>query len=190
MSRERMNTEEFAAMVAAPLKAKVPIGDGFDAKVMAAVAEAAAQAARPWWQRRVNFTVSPLGGLALAAGFGALMVLGGIEIGQRGAAANVAAVSGVDTVHLVRFVIAAPGAESVSLAGDFNGWSRSATPLEDVDGRGQWAVTLPLTAGRHEYAFVVDGQRWVADPFALETRDEFGQASSVLRVGDAPPRDA
>lgn len=186
MSRERMDTEEFAAMVAAPLKAKVPIGPGFDAKVMAAVAEAA----RPWWQRRVHVSVSPLGGLALAAGFGALMVLGGIGIGQRGAAANVAALSAVDTVHLVRFVIAAPGAATVSLAGDFNGWSRSATPLEDVDGRGQWAVTLPLTAGRHEYAFVVDGERWVADPFAFETRDEFGQASSVLRVGDAPPRDA
>lgn len=186
MSRERMDTEEFAAMVAAPLKSKVPIGDDFDAKVMAAVAEAA----RPWWQRRINVSVSPLRGLALAAGFGALMVLGGVQLGQRSAPVAVVAEARVDTVHLVRFVIAAPGAQSVSLAGDFNGWSRNATPLEDVDGQGQWSVTLPLTPGRHEYAFLVDGQRWMADPFAAEARDEFGQVSSVLRVGDDPVRGA
>jgi len=186
MSRERMDTEEFAAMVAAPLKAKVPIGDDFDAKVMAAVAEAS----RPWWQRRLHLSVSPMRALALAAGFGALLVLGGYGLGHRSATTSVAAAAGVDTVHLVRFVIAAPGAHSVALAGDFNGWSRDATPLEDVDGRGQWTVTLPLAAGRHEYAFVVDGQRWVADPFATEARDEFGQVSSVLRVGDEPLRGA
>lgn len=186
MSRERMDTEEFAAMVAAPLKAKVPISDDFDSRVMAAV-EAAA---RPWWQRRMNVSMSPIRGLALAAGFGALMVLGGIGIGQRGANETAAVAATVDTVHLVRFVIAAPGAQSVSLAGDFNGWSRSATQLEDVDGRGKWAVTLPLAAGRHEYAFVVDGQRWMADPFAIEARDEFGQVSSVVRVGGEPVRGA
>jgi hypothetical protein len=44
-------------------------------------------------------------------------------------------------------------------------------------------VSIALTPGRHEYAFVVDGERWVADPFALTTRDEFGQESSVVRVG-------
>lgn len=186
MSRERMDTEEFAAMVAAPLKSKLEVSDGFDAKVMAAVAEAA----RPWWQRRVNVSMSPIAASALAAGFGALMLLGGMQIGQRAAAAPSLAEARVDTVHLVRFVITAPGAQSVSLAGDFNGWSRIATPLEHLDGRGQWSVTLPLAAGRHEYAFVVDGERWMADPFAAEARDEFGQVSSVLRVGEDPVRGA
>lgn len=183
MSRDRMDTEEFAAMVAAPLKAKVAVGEGFDAKVMAAVAEAA----RPWWQRRMTIAVAPLTGFSVAAGFAGLMVLAGFGVGVRQTPA-VVAVAAVDTVHLVRFVIEAPRAQSVFLAGDFNGWSPSATPLEDSDGSGRWVVTLPLPAGRHEYAFVVDGERWIADPFAAVARDEFGQESSVLRVGRDIPR--
>ncbi|HRN54157.1 MAG TPA: hypothetical protein PK788_11715, partial [Gemmatimonadaceae bacterium] len=122
-----MDTEEFAAMVAAPLKARVPLDAGFDARVMAAVAAVAAEAATPWWRRK-SIALSPLGGLALAAGFGALMVLGGIGLGRSLAAPQVAAAT--DTVHAVRFVLSAPGARSVAIAGDFNGWSRDATPLE------------------------------------------------------------
>lgn len=186
--KERMDTEEFAAMVAAPLRAPVRVDAGFDARVMAAVAAAAAESPTSWWRRR-SIALSPLGGLALAAGFGAIMVLGGMRIG-RGARTPAVAAATPDTVHVVRFVIAAPGARSVSLAGDFNGWSRNATPLEDVDGRGQWSVTLTLPPGRHEYAFVVDGERWVADPFAAVTRDEFGQESSVVRVGGEAARGA
>jgi hypothetical protein len=192
MSHDRMDTEEFAAMVAAPLKAKVPLSADFEAKLMTAVAEAA----RPWWQRRVQLSVTPLTGLALAAGFAGLMVLAGVGVGSRMAApqavvaATSAAAPAADTVHLVRFVIALPEARTVTLAGDFNGWSRNATPLEDVDGRGQWTVTLPLAPGRHEYAFVVDGERWMPDPFATVARDEFGQESSVVRVGADPSRGA
>ena len=187
MPEERQNTEEFAAMIAAPLKASVPLSPDFDARVMAAVAEAA----QPWYRRRRTVVLSPLGGLALAAGFGALMVLSGVGIGRSTSPTPVAAVApATDTVHLVRFVIAAPGAQSVALAGDFNGWSRNATLLEDIDGSGRWVVTLPLSAGRHEYAFVVDGKQWLADPFGFATRDEFGQESSVLLVGNDPLRGA
>lgn len=187
MSDERQDTEEFAAMIAAPLKASVPLSPDFDARVMAAIAEAA----QPWWRRRRTLVLSPLGGLALVAGFGALMVLSGVGIGRRTVPAPVAAVApATDTVHLVRFVIAAPGAKTVALAGDFNGWSRSTTFLDDIDGTGRWVITLPLTAGRHEYAFVVDGTQWLADPFGAAMRDEFGQESSVLLVGNDPVRGA
>ena len=182
--QERMDTEEFAAMVAAPLKAAVKLEAGFDARVMA---EIAATPVTPWWRRR-SIALSPLGGLALAAGFGALMVLSGMGLAGRLSPATPAVAQAPDTVHVVRFVFAAPEARSVALAGDFNGWSREATPLEDLDGRGQWSVTLTLPAGRHEYAFVVDGERWVADPFAAVARDEFGQESSVVRVGSEPLR--
>lgn len=65
--RERINTEEFAARVAAPLKGDVPLSAGFDARVMRAVAEAA----QPWYRRRRTFSFSPLTGLAVAAGLGA-----------------------------------------------------------------------------------------------------------------------
>lgn len=188
--QDRMDTEEFAAMVAAPLKAPVRLDAGFDARVMAEIAKVAAEPQRSWWRRR-SITLSPLGGLALAAGFGALMVLAGIGAGRRLASpASVVAAATTDTVHVVRFVFTAPGARTVALAGDFNGWSREATLLEDVDGSGQWSVTLTLPAGRHEYAFVVDGERWAADPYAAVSRDEFGQESSVVRVGGDAMRGA
>ncbi|MBX3132526.1 MAG: isoamylase early set domain-containing protein [Gemmatimonadaceae bacterium] len=180
---ERMDTEEFAARVAAPLKAPVALRADFEARVMAQVAEAA----RPWWRRRRQIALSPLGGLALAAGFGALMVLGGYGLGARQAASAPSAAPGV---QIVRFVLDAPDAQSVMLAGDFNGWSRVATPMEAVDGTGRWAVTLTLPFGRHEYAFVVDGERWVADPYAQTARDEFGQESSVMRLEAEPRRGA
>ena len=105
--QDRMDTEEFAAMVAAPLKARVPLDAGFDARVMAQIA---AEAATPWWRRR-SIALSPLGGLALAAGFGALMVLGGVGLGRSFAAPDAAVVAPApDTVHVVRFVFSAPGA--------------------------------------------------------------------------------
>lgn len=181
MSRKRMDTEEFAAIVAAPLRSKVDLSEGFDAKVMAAVAASAL----PWWKKSVQLSITPLRGLALAAGLGALMLLP--TVGRAPDAAPTSTAT-ADTVYLVRFVIAAPGAQTVSVAGDFNGWSSTQTPLEDADGSGQWSVTLPLRAGLHEYAFVVDGKRWVADPFAASARDEFGELSSVLRVGGDPVR--
>lgn len=180
--RERMNTEEFVARVTAPLKEDVTLSAGFDAKVMRAV-EAAA---RPWWQRRRSFTVTPVGGIALAASFAGLIFLLGLGAGsvrEAPSGTTAAVATTTDTVHVVRFVFADPEARSVSIAGDFNGWSPAATPLEPVAAEGVWAVSVPLSPGRHEYAFVVDGERWVADPFAHTRRDEFGQESSVVRVG-------
>jgi len=185
--RERLDTEEFAARVAAPLRAPVTLSAGFDARVLRAVE----QAARPWWRRTRTITLSPLGSLALAAGFAGVMALAGVGVVRGVTGGGVATVAhSPDTVHVVRFVFAASGARSVSVAGDFNGWSRTATPMEEVAGNGQWAVSLVLTPGRHEYAFVVDGERWVADPAAFTQRDEFGQESSVLRVGSDVMRGA
>jgi len=180
--RERMNTEEFVARVAAPLKEEVTLSAGFDAKVMRAVAAAA----RPWWQRQRSFSVSPLVGFAVAASFAGLVFLAGLGAGMSREVPAATVASGVpaaDTVHIVRFVFADPSARTVSIAGDFNAWSTGVTPLEPAEVDGVWTVSIALTPGRHEYAFVVDGERWVADPFARSQRDEFGQESSVVRVG-------
>jgi pullulanase len=56
----------------------------------------------------------------------------------------------------------AGSATSVFLAGSFNSWSTSATPLTKGED-GIWTVTLDLEAGVHEYKFVVNGS-WIADP--------------------------
>ncbi len=57
-------------------------------------------------------------------------------------------------------------AGAVSVAGDFNGWSTSATPLaKRKDGRFSATVTLPK-GKEYRYRYVVDGERWTNDPDA------------------------
>ena len=88
----------------------------------------------------------------------------------------------------VRLVVVHPGARTVQVAGDFNEWNPTRTPLEEVS-NGAWTVTLSLEPGRYEYMFLVDGQQWIADPFALEHNDDgFGSRNAVLEV--RPPADA
>ena len=65
---------------------------------------------------------------------------------------------------------AVEGARSVNLAGEFNGWSMTATPMADDDDDGLWRIWYPLKPGRrYEYKFVVNGTQWVTDPNAPET---------------------
>ncbi|HET8769801.1 MAG TPA: isoamylase early set domain-containing protein [Gemmatimonadaceae bacterium] len=203
----------FARKVAQPLREPEVLDQEFERRVMGAVqAEPTISSARPW-QRPLEVSVAPLRlsftplrALAVAASFGGLIVLG--TLGATGwfsrvdgaqSVATAAAVSatsgvststtasgapaGVDTVHLVRFVLVAPEAHDVALVGDFNSWSREATRLVPTGDAGVWSVSVPLQPGRHEYAFVVDGEQWVADPTTPRHVDEFGTESSVLRVG-------
>jgi len=42
---------------------------------------------------------------------------------------------------------------------------------------------VPLPPGNYEYVFVVDGERWVADPRAARYRpDGFGNNNAMLTV--------
>ena len=82
----------------------------------------------------------------------------------------------------VRFVLYAPDAQQVGLAGTFNQWDAAATPLLRTGTPGVWAATLTLPAGQHQYAFVVDGARWVADPAAPAVDDGFGRRNSLLSL--------
>jgi 1,4-alpha-glucan branching enzyme len=50
---------------------------------------------------------------------------------------------------------------------------------------GLWTVTLPLSVGRHVYAYVVDGA-WLTDPSAPISGDGFGQMNSVKLVTKGP----
>ena len=85
-------------------------------------------------------------------------------------------------VVTVRFVLVAPGAQHVSLAGTFNHWDPRATPLVRSGAGDLWTATLSLPPGQHQYAFVVDGTRWVPDPTAPAVDDGFGRRNSVLTL--------
>jgi hypothetical protein len=69
-------------------------------------------------------------------------------------------------------------ARSVAVAGDFNGWD-AASMRRGTDG--VWRIRLSLSPGRYQYAFLVDEDRWVADPRAATVVDSgYGGADSVL----------
>lgn len=78
----------------------------------------------------------------------------------------------------IRFTYTNPNAQTVALAGDFNGWNSSATPMTRQGDA--WSAVVRLAPGEHEYKFVVDGQ-WFADPENPTTGGSYG--NSILRVG-------
>jgi len=124
--------------------------------------------------------VTPPTGLArrlrLAMGFAAAMGLAlgvGFVLGSRHAAGPVPGA--------VTFVLVAPSAHSVAVAGDFNEWQPARAPLEDRDG--VWTLTIDLRPGRYEYMFLVDGKQWVTDPAARLRRDDgFGNQNAILEL--------
>ena len=191
----RSETEDAAFLdrVAASLRAPERAHPSFERRVMEKV-RAEGPTLYPstlthesWWRTARPFNIAPLTAIAIAASALIVVAASGVLIGARlssnRAPARVAALAHADTVQLVRFVLVDRRAASVQLVGDFNEWTKGATQLSPSGPPGVWAVSVPLTPGRHEYAFIVDGKRWVADPLALKSSDDFGTESSVIRVG-------
>ena len=84
---------------------------------------------------------------------------------------------------IAQFVLAAPGARTVHVAGSFNDWRPTALELRDHDRDGVWRADVVLPVGEHEYMFVVDGERWVTDPSAERYVDDgFDRKNSLLIV--------
>ena len=90
----------------------------------------------------------------------------------------------VDTVE-VTFSSAFPEAESVFVAGSFNGWRPDLRMEKEQNGI--WSASILLTPGYYYYKFVVDGN-WIPDPTnPLKVNDGGDSFNSILKVGD-PPR--
>ena len=81
----------------------------------------------------------------------------------------------------VEFAFSQPHAREVAVAGSFNDWDASRTPMNATP-EGTWKATVWLPAGRYEYRFIVDGN-WMNDPSARESvQNTFGSTNSVLVV--------
>jgi 1,4-alpha-glucan branching enzyme len=88
----------------------------------------------------------------------------------------------------VQFVFAAPNAQTVAVAGDFNSWQTNGVALRDADGDGVWTGLVALRPGAHKYMFIVNGKEWVTDPGAERYVDDgFGMRNAVINVA-APAR--
>jgi serine protease AprX len=81
------------------------------------------------------------------------------------------------------FVFHDDNAQSVSVAGDFNGWSQVVTPLRR-DESGLWLTEIAAPrAGRFEYKFIINGQRWIEDPSnGMKAADNYGGLNSVVVI--------
>lgn len=83
----------------------------------------------------------------------------------------------------IQLSLYAPQAQSVALIGEFNGWGSTTEIKLSPSGNGMWSVALPLPAGRYQYAFLVDGHRWVTDPRAEQhLNDDFGRRNAVVTI--------
>ena len=101
----------------------------------------------------------------------------------------------------VLFTFVSRRARSVAVAGTFNGWvpnahplvrrqpARAAPPAAGAGGVASapvdslWYALVPVPRGRHSYKYLVDGNRWLADPHnARQTGDGVGGVASVLVV--------
>lgn len=73
-----------------------------------------------------------------------------------------------------------PGARSVSVVGDWNGWNPTAQPMQKSDGL--WEIELHLKRGQdYQYQFLVNSDNWIPNPQApLKVPNGFGGVNSVL----------
>lgn len=86
------------------------------------------------------------------------------------------------TAQGLLFVQPAPKARQVSIAGDFNKWDPTATPMRRDDYLGVWQACIPVPPGRYKYRLVIDG-KWVHDPYnsRYET-NPFGELNSIVEI--------
>jgi len=132
-----------------------------------------------WSPREVRLHWRPAYGLAAVAAV-LLMLLGPLFrtiAAPDGTPATAA--SGEPSIY-VQFRLQAGDANTVALAGSFTDWRPSYELRESAPG--VWTVLLPLPPGVHDYAFLVDGDRWVADPLAPQVDDGFGGMNSRLAL--------
>lgn len=147
--------------------------EGFTAAVMAALPE------RPEgrWTDRLLSLWPARGRWALPALTGALatlLVAAGLTLFQKTSTRGLVAVT---------FEMHAPDAHRVELVGSFTDWKPGQIFLRGPDATGHWTATLKLPAGRHEYAYLLDGREWATDPEAPARRpDGFGRENAVIQL--------
>ncbi len=67
------------------------------------------------------------------------------------------------TVTFIVTAEAAQGAKTINIAGDFNSWSSTDTPLKQQKD-GSFSVKIELDAGReYQFRYLLDGSRWEND---------------------------
>jgi Glycogen recognition site of AMP-activated protein kinase len=131
-----------------------------------------------WTPRSLTFAFRPAYTLFAAA---AVLLLTAVLLSPwSDRPSTTAATQSGNEVVYVQFRLQTSEARDVRLAGSFTHWQPEYQLHETAPGL--WTVTLPLAPGVHDYAFVIDGQRWVTDPNAAAVQDGFGGSNSRITL--------
>jgi hypothetical protein len=83
----------------------------------------------------------------------------------------------------VVFLVLAPEAKEVYVAGDFNNWQLDEHSRMERDGN-TWKKRMPLKSGRYHYRFVIDGS-WTEDSNnPAQEMNPYGTMDSLLEVSE------
>jgi hypothetical protein len=196
--------DPFIEEIAGELRRPVRFDSSFESRVMASLDPSVVplpvrrKASTPWLLRPRTFYVSPLAGLAVAAGLVAIVTMSvmrsapaSTEVAQADTAFALPSNQFVPVASVPVVMTAEPftyigrGAKSVAVVGSFNDWDATKNVLS-LSSDSVWSTNVMLAPGRYEYQLVVDG-KWIADPSAQRTAtSEFGGANSVLIVSPVP----
>jgi len=196
--------DPFIEEIAGELKRPVRFDSTFESRVMAALEPAASlpmnTKSTPWLLRPRPFYVSPLAGLAVAAGLVAIITMSVLrtapvqlanqitpDTGLVLSSSPVVRVSdvGAPALYAAPFTYIDRSAKSVAVVGSFNDWDATKSVLRQTNDS-VWSANIMLAPGRYEYQLVVDG-KWIADPSSQQSSNsDFGAANSVLIVSPVP----
>jgi len=72
--------------------------------------------------------------------------------------------------------------QQLAIAGDFNGWIPTKTPMIRNESLGVWQACIQVPPGRYRYRLVIDGN-WIHDPYNnyVET-NPFGELNNVIEI--------
>jgi hypothetical protein len=130
-----------------------------------------------WTPRLVTFAFRPAYTFVAAA---AVLLLAAVLPNPWSNAPSPRATQAGSEKVYVQFRLQTSEASDVRLAGSFTDWQPQYQLHETAPGL--WTVTLPLAPGVHDYAFVIDGHRWVTDPYAAAVQDGFGGSNSRITL--------
>lgn len=199
--------DPFIEEIAGELKRPVRFDSTFESRVMAALDPESAslptgrKSSTPWLLRPRPFYVTPLAGLAVAAGLVAIITMSVLrtvpdtKIATRTAPDTSISLPssqfvrvlspGAPALYAAPFTYIDRNAKSVAVVGSFNDWDATKDVLTQTNDS-VWSRNIMLAPGRYEYQLVVDG-KWIADPSSQQTtQSDFGAANSVLIVSPVP----
>jgi hypothetical protein len=158
--------------------------------LVSSVMEGVRRVRLPWWRRALRWaraprsvTVVPLRLVPLAATL-LFVALAALHWLPQDRPHSLVAEPGANHIP-VAFSLQFPEARSVAVIGSFNAWHPNGYEMHPSDRHQSWSIQLQLPPGRYEYAFLVDGQKIIADPEARFYQDDgFGNQNGVLIVGN------